>query len=657
MPTRWETFPVELKGGLVSNVSRLQQGLKEPGSARLLENFEPSVKGGYRRINGYTKFDSNPIPFYGQVLVQGGSQTGTTLDIANVHSVMADGDTFSIEGVSGVYSIVSSSYNNATKNATLTITPALATSPADKAEVTFITGTSRVEGVYYSSGTNCCFALRGESIWRSTGSGWTLVNVPDYGDTTVNGGSNTGTELAIKDLDSVDYLPQAGDVFQIAGVAKVYTVLSIVSSTGSSATLEISPALATSPANNAVVTFISSSHSGGTKARFTEINFDGTFKVVMVDNQNNPVLMTDTTYKTIVGFSDITGASLVEEFKNHLFFAKGDLVAYSAPFSPEDFDPANGAGSYRLLSTCNGLITFREQLINLSESDIKRLNGSSSADFTLTSITKDVGCVNKDTVQEIGGDILFLGPDGIRFLGATERIGDFNLSLASRKIQPEFDRFITSSADYCSLVIRSKGQYRIFQYVPTRTITNSEGFLATQFLDQNAQSLDWATTKGIKAYRCSSTYLDDQEFVLFVNETDYVYRMESGSTFDGEPILSYLYTPFAAINDPLFRKTAYRVETYIDPEGSVNGTLTLKYDFNKPGKIQPNALTITGGGAFSLYGTAVYGTSSYGGSPDTNIRNQAVGSFFTVSMQYEFEGGDPFTLDTVLLDYSTEDKK
>ncbi len=46
MATGWESFPLELKGGLISNMSRLQQGVKAPGSARQLINFETSVKGG-----------------------------------------------------------------------------------------------------------------------------------------------------------------------------------------------------------------------------------------------------------------------------------------------------------------------------------------------------------------------------------------------------------------------------------------------------------------------------------------------------------------------------------------------------------------------------------------------------------------------------------
>ena len=649
MPTRWETFPVELSGGLVSNLSRLQQGLKQPGSARILENFEPSVKGGYRRINGFVKFDANIVPPYGSPVAQGSGQTGTSFVVAGLYETPVVGDTFTVAGVTGTYTVSGVSYSTTNKEATLTITPALDSSPADKAVVAFISGQSRIEGVFYSAVDTATFALRGGSLWMSSGAGWSLTSVPALGTPLVDGGAQTGTTLAV---DGLTIVPVAGDTFSIAGVELVYTVLSATATS-----LSIYPALDSSPADNAIITMLGSSHTGGTKARFVQFNFDGTIKTAMVDGANNPAVFTGATYKLLQGTVDITGASYVEEFKDFLFFAKADLIAYSAPFDEDDFTPANGAGSYRLPSSCTGMITFRDQLINFSETDIRRLLGTSGADFALTSITDSIGCVNGDTVQEVGGDILFLGPDGIRFLGATERIGDFNLSLASRQIQTDFTSFVEDSADYCTTVVREKNQYRIFKYKTTTIKGSSRGYIGTQFLDQNAQSINWASTKGIKAYRTSSTYVNDAEVVLFSNDDDYVFQMESGSTFDGEPILSLFYTPFMSVNDPTIRKTAYSVDTYVDPEGPLTGTLTLKYDFTQPNKIQPNSVDMSAGGSFSTWGTMVWGSGSYGGLPDTVIRNNVTGSFFTVSLQYEFDGGQPFVLDTALLEYSTEDRK
>ena len=657
MPTRWETFPVELTGGLVSNLSRLQQGLKQPGSARVLENFEPSPKGGYRRINGFQKFDTALVPAYGPVVVQGSGQTGSTLLVADMHESPTVGDEFTVSGVTGTYSLSSVTYSSSGKSATLNVTPALGSSPADKASLTFTVASSRIEGVYYPSAESKSYVLRGGALWCSAGSGWTRVNTPSYGTVLVAGGSQTGTSLNIDGISSDGYVPQAGDTFSVAGVELVYTLTSNATASSGASTLTVTPALDSAPADNAVVTFISSTHSGASKARFTEFNFDGTVKTVIVDSFNNPAVIQGSTYKKLQGSSDVTGAEYVEEFKDHLFFAKSDLIVYTAPFSEEDFTSASGAGVYRLPSPCTGLITFREQLINFSETSIRKLEGTSQADFTLTSIVNKIGCVSGDTIQEVGGDVLFLGPDGVRFLGATDRIGDFNLSLASRQIQEDFKSFTIRGSEYCTLVLREKNQYRIFKYSSTTEKRHTKGYIGTQFLDQDAQSIDWGLMKGIKAYRSSSTYENDEEVAIFSNDDGYLYQLESGLSFDGLDISSSYYTPFIPIENPTVRKTAYKVETYIDPEGPVNGKLTLKYDFSNPTKIQPPSVDISGGSTFETYGTAVYGESLFGSEPDTVIDSQVVGSFFTVSFQYTFEGGAPFILDTVIMDYSIEDKK
>ena len=56
MATQWQTFPIEFRGGLISNLSPLQQGSNAVGSATTLQNFESSKEGGYSKIKGFAKF-------------------------------------------------------------------------------------------------------------------------------------------------------------------------------------------------------------------------------------------------------------------------------------------------------------------------------------------------------------------------------------------------------------------------------------------------------------------------------------------------------------------------------------------------------------------------------------------------------------------------
>ena len=61
-------FVVRLGGGLVLDKDTFSI---PPGAALQLQNFEPDINGGYRRINGFEKYDTNQI----------GGSTGTILGV------------------------------------------------------------------------------------------------------------------------------------------------------------------------------------------------------------------------------------------------------------------------------------------------------------------------------------------------------------------------------------------------------------------------------------------------------------------------------------------------------------------------------------------------------------------------------------------------
>ena len=68
MATTWQTFPIEFKGGLISNLSPIQQGANAVGSATILQNFESNKEGGYSKIRGYEKYSSTVLAGSGPVL-------------------------------------------------------------------------------------------------------------------------------------------------------------------------------------------------------------------------------------------------------------------------------------------------------------------------------------------------------------------------------------------------------------------------------------------------------------------------------------------------------------------------------------------------------------------------------------------------------------
>jgi len=655
-----QTYPFEFRGGLISNLSPLQQGTQAPGSARLLKNFEPSTDGGYKRIEGYDKYSSSFVPAYGTPLVQGSAQTGTILVLANIYTAPADGDTFTIDGVAGTYTIAAGgvSFNSTYKQATLTLTDSLASSPADKAAVTFESHTGTIKGVVAWNET--VLSYRNADIYTTTGTTHTKINVPSYGTVLVAGGAQTGATL---NVDGLTGTPQIGDTFSIAGVEKVYTVLAVPTVTAGAAALSIFPALASSPADNAALTMLSYDRSGGGKLRFAKYRVNNTDKVMAVDGVNTPFVWDGVSFTEVTNApADVVGASYVTYHKNQMFFAKGNVLTFTSPYTDTDFNPANGSGVIAINGLITGIIPFREALIIFTDKTISQLVGNTLQDFVLQPVTTKVGCVAPDTIQEIGGDVIFLGPEGLRLFGATDRVGDFNMGVVSKPIQNEMTSLIASSSSFASCVIKQKSQYRIFGYNSSGESTaNAKGVLGTQMVGDNTNNMSWAETVGIKTYVVDTDYENQTETVVFAHDDGYIYQMESGNSFDGTNIIASFATPFVSINDPRIRKTFYKLFLYTDPQGGVTTSVNLKLDFDTQGSIQPETIQLSNeAGSVSFYGTsgARYGTTVFGSKLVKQFETQVVGSAFSVSLQFVSDGQNPpYSLDAATLEYATHDRR
>jgi hypothetical protein len=655
-----QTYPFEFRGGLISNLSPLQHGTQAPGSARLLKNFEPSTDGGYKRIEGYDKYSSSFVPAYGEPKVQGSGQTGTTLVLANIYTAPVAGSTFTIAGVTGTYTIATAgvSFNDTYKQATLTLTTSLASSPADKAAVTFTSHTGTIKGIVAWNET--VLSYRNSDIYSTTGSAHTKVSKPSYGTVLVNGGSQTGATL---NVDGLTGTPQVGDTFSIAGVEKVYTLIAPATVTSGAAALSIYPSLASSPADNAAITMLSCDRSAGLKLRFSKYRLAGTDKVMAVDGTNTPFSWDGTTFTELTAApADVVAASFVAYHKNQMFFAKGETLTFTSPYTDSDFSAANGSGVINVGGLITGIIPFREALIIFTDKTINQLVGNTLQDFVLQPVTKNVGCVAPDTIQEIGGDVIFLGPEGLRLFSATDRVGDFNLGVVSKPIQNEMTSLIASSSSFASCVIKQKSQYRIFGYNATGTSTaNAKGVLGTQMVGDNTSTMSWAETLGIKAYVADGDYENQTETLVFAHDDGYVYQMENGNSFDGTNIIASFATPFVSINDPRIRKTFYKLFLYTDPQGGVTTSVNLKLDFDTQGSIQPDTIELSNeAGTVGFYGSsgARYGTTVFGSKLVKQFETQVIGSAFSVSLQFVSDGQNPpFSLDAATLEFATHDRR
>ena len=500
-------FSVPLQGGLNKSTNSLAL-LRTPGVATKLRNFEVSIEGGYRRINGYTVFgggsavrpntaeDIEGLSVYadGVVAVAGNdiffSQDGTSYLQINKASVDASGDNFS----------------------TFSGRSELSLTNIDQCEFALFEGTSDYGELVITdkSGNNKPF------LFKMTG---------------------TGTELS----------------------SRTYFVSQITI-------------------------------SGSTTAKFCTIH------------DNHLVLAGDPSTPNTIYFS-----------------ATGDIDSFSG----------SGSGSITLEDKIVGLKSFRNELFIFCQNSIFKLqNINNSSTIAVVPVTKNVGCVDGQTIQEIAGDLIFLAPDGFRTVAGTARIGDVELGTISQAIQPIINEILnTEDLQFSSVVIRDKSQYRMFYSADTQSTAGSKGIIGTL----RPNGFEWSETLGIQAPAITSGFDSSGVEKFYHGDRDgHIYNHDTGNAFNpagtSTNIEAEYQSPDFDYGDLGTLKTLDYAKIAFTPEGDAQPTLRIRFDYDSLDTPQPADIVLTEIPEPALFGVASFNSQKFGASEQPLVRQGLTGS-------------------------------
>ena len=402
--------------------------------------------------------------------------------------------------------------------------------------------------------------------------------------------------------------------------------------------------------------------SAGTYS-FERFNFDGNDKLVVVDGTNAPTVFNAAMSATDVSDSSVSGAKFVTSFKNHMFYAgmssTPQELVHSEGFNEDGFSSGATlpAGSIKVDDTIVGLKTFREDLFVFCENRIFKITGSSGTGgdaFSVVPVTRKIGCINGKTIQEFAGDLIFLGPDGLRTVAGTARIGDVEIGTISANVQSLFDENLSSASEFQSVVIPDRSQYRIF-FTKSGTVQNSTKGVTCVL---KGQTFEFSELRGIKPASTDSFIKAGDVIILHGDYSNgYVYRQESGNTFDGTAILAKYRSPDLTFGDAGIRKHMQRVIVNFKPESTIDADLFLRYDYESKDAPRPAAYELDSEDIAAVYGTTTYGTTSsvigtYGGTTQPLFRQSVEGSGFAVALRVN-DGGTtpPYSLKGFQLEY------
>ena len=570
------------EGGLVKNRSTF---LMQPGEALVLENFEPDVEGGYRRINGHRKLINQIVP-------QTTSSGEKVLMIAKF---------------------------------------------ADKYLA------ARGEKIFSSASAELSTVIEADT--SMTGSGTIGVD-------SVAGFSSSGTlEIAISETEIERFtytgLNASSDPPTFTGVTRQ------VDSTNARkhlATIQVSENW----------TERDSGRTNAGKYRFERFNFNGTDKIILVDEVNAPVVIDSSMNFVDVSASAVAGSKFVASFANRMFYAgkstTPEELVFSVGFDEDNFDASasDPAGSIRVDDTITGIKVFRDSLFIFCENRIFKLTGNTSSDFAIQAVTRSIGCINGDTIQEFGGDLIFLGPDGLRTVAATARIGDTELGTISRNVQSIFDDNIKNSSLFESVVITDKTQYRIFFSKTGQSNAQTRGIICVLKQD----GFEFSEIRGVKPASTDTFVETGNTFVLHGDFEGYIHRQEIGNTFDGTAILGRYRSSDMSFGDTGVRKHMQRVIINYKPESAIDADLLVRYDNESVDSSRPAAYALDTADVAALFGVSSFSTSSsavqfiFGGPSQPLVRQSVEGSGFSVVLRVN-DGGEtaPYSLKGFQLEY------
>lgn len=662
-----------LKGGLdlITPTLALPAGI-----ARDAVNFEASITGGYTRIAGYERYDGRPSP------------SAATYDsiTATITGTISVGDTIvgSTSGESGVVIAINGNDIYYTKKtgdfvvgenlevltvvegtvSALQATGALTikqkaqyfnlAANVYRADIGAVPGSGPVRGVVELQ--NTIYAWRdnvgatAKVLYESSSSGW--VSVPLGFEMSFN----TGT----------------AEIFQgntvtgaISGFSAVVT--RVVLETGSwgagtaagrlifaSATGNFTPGenLQVSAATKAVCVAAQTAItlSPGGRVEVVLGNFGGVnnqLRAYGCDGVNRGFEFDGTVYVPIETGMTVDTPTRVTVHKQHLFFAFGTSIQFSALGEPYQWVPLLGAGEIVQPEpvTCFVIQPGDQStgaLAIYSDNYTYILYGTDSSNWNLVPYNTGAGA-KAYSGQNLAQTYVF-DDRGVITLQATLSYGNFDTAAVTLNIRP-FTQ-VRRNLVTASVLNREKAQYRVFfsdGYGLYVTIANGQmlGAMPVRFPNPVTCATEAQTSVG-------------EETSFFGSTNGYVYALDAGTSFDGESIYATLQLNYNSENTPRILKRYRRGSFEITGNNYCEFQFYYDLAYSSVYVGQATGATYENNFSTSLWDFVSWDAFTWDGLTlaPTDVEIKGTGQNILLRIFSESNYFQPFTINSVILHYT-----
>lgn len=231
----------------------------------------------------------------------------------------------------------------------------------------------------------------------------------------------------------------------------------------------------------------------------------------------------------------------------------------------------------------------------------------SPANMVLEDTITNVGCVQRDSVQSIGTDLLFLSHTGVQTLGRVIQEKSLPINNVSRNVEDNIKELINQESLYVKSIFSPENSFYLL-YFPTANLVYA--FDTKGFLENGALRV---------------TVWPDSPFKCFCNSEDsllYVGGLSGVGVYDGYSDNNVAfpfryYSNAITFGDTSVAKFLKRIIPTI--VGGQSSTVTVKWGYDLQGTYYSYPLSISDKNV-SEYNVGEYGIAEYSGTGETVLR-------------------------------------
>jgi len=283
------------------------------------------------------------------------------------------------------------------------------------------------------------------------------------------------------------------------------------------------------------------------------------------DGKNKAFEFDGTTFTQLTtGMTTDTPAHIFE-YKKHLFLAfSGGSVQHSSIGDPTSWSPVTGASEIAIGEEVTGFQLIPGNVLAImGRNSTHLLYGTSVSNWDLKAFSLESGAIEW-SLQHLSTPI-YMDDRGLTSLYAVQDFGDVKSKTLSQKVQPIIDA--KKSTVVGSVRVREKDQYRLFF---------SDGtFLIFTFDNTKIMGVTRGEYPVAVLVPVSVEDLAGDEIILFGCTDGYVYRADSGYSFDGNEVTAWLRPIFNHFKSPENNKRFFKIVLEIDAPRPITLTFYL----------------------------------------------------------------------------------